>query len=322
MRGVDLARWRFDWDLTFAAVVAHHDGTVLHRYGGRDVRGTDPWLSSASLVRFLEAGLAAHGRHRPRANDREPVFLEDVPSYADKDKGECIHCHSVFTSLRSEAIEAERWRADDLWVYPPPSRIGLDLDRDDQQLVTAVEEGSLAAAAGVVVGDRVIRVGEVPVATASDLMHALHEAPAEGGALRLQLARGVETLHLEPGWKRGTPRSFAWRPSKWGLLPAPGFGGPQLGAVELVRLGLPADAFAFRVNYVVTWGPNRHLGEAARRRGLRKDHIVLGTSARRDFDSVEHFHAWWRLTLQADEDLELILWQDGAERRLPWRVIE
>lgn len=323
MRGVDLTRWRFDWDLTFAVVAAHPDGTILHRYGGRDERGADHWLGTESLTDFLEAALASHALHEPVERPAlEPRAIEDVPVFAARDKGDCVHCHSVFPSLHAEAREQERWEADDLWVYPPPGRIGLDLDRKDQQLVTSVGEGSPAAQAGLRRGDRVLRVGDVRVATASDLMHALHELPAQGGEVPVQLERGEVSLELEPGWKLGTPLEFSWRPSKWGLLPAPGFGGPVLKPEELRAAGLAPQTFAFRINYLVTWGENSRLGQAAQRRGLRKGQIVLGTSQKRDFASIEHFHAWWRLTRAVGEEFDLILWEDGQERAVPWTVIE
>jgi membrane-associated protease RseP (regulator of RpoE activity) len=322
MRGVDLNRWKFDWDLTFAALVVHSDGTILHRYGGRDGMGPDRWLSTVSYRRFLEAGLESFGRHEPAPAEVEPLYLEELERYADKDEGKCIHCHMIFPSLREEAQATERWDGRDLWVYPPPGRIGLDLDRDDQQLVTAVELGSPAAAAGLEVGDRITRMGSVPVATASDLMHALHGFPFEGGELKLTTTRAVRTLVLEPGWKRGTASSFAWRPSKWGLLPAPGFGGPQLEPAELRRLGLPPGAFAFRVGYLVTWGVNARLGRAAARAGVREGQVVLGTTIKRDFESVDHFHAWWRLTRRVGEEVELLLWKDGIQTKLVLPVIE
>ena len=129
-------------------------------------------------------------------------------------------------------------------------------------------------------------------------------------------------MRLEPGWKRADPRDFAWRSSKFGPFPAPGFGGPQLLPSELARAGLPDGTFAFRVGYLVDWGEDKRLGRAAARYGLRKGQIVLGTSVQRHFDSVGHFHAWWRLTREVGEELDLVLWEDGAERRLPWKVIE
>ena len=323
MRGVDLARWRFDWDLTFAVLIADPDGTVLGRYGGRDERGADHWLTEASYARFLEGGLRAYAEHESRAVEREELHLEDVPAFAARDDGQCIHCHSVFPALREQAIEEGTWKRSGLWVYPSPGRIGLDLDRDQQTLITHVGEASPAGRAGLKPGERIARLGGVSIVSASDLMYALDRFDEEGGELSLSLASGRRVwLRLEPGWKRATPREFAWRPSKWGLTPAPGFGGPALTASELTQAGLDPGSFAFRVDYLVTWGENARFGRGAREQGLRKGEIVLGTSLKRDFDSVDHFHAWWRLTRRPSEHFDLLVWRGGKVVRLPWRVVE
>lgn len=313
MRGVDLARWRFDWDLTFAVVVAEPDGTILHRYGGRDERGADVWLSMPSLAHVLRVGLESHADHRPAA-ETSPVELqplERVPAFAARDNGECIHCHSVYPALHAEARAADRYGPDDRWVHPSPRRIGFDLDRDRQDVVTHVSAGSPAARAGILAGDRLVRLGDQRIASASDVMAVLDATSAEGATIPLALERDgtVETksLDLDAGWKRASPLEFSWRPSKWPLTPAPGFGGPRLTAEELAAADLPPDAFAFRVTYLVDWGENRRFGEAARAAGLRKGDVFLEAAGKRDFASVDHFHAWWRLTRGEFETVPILV---------------
>ena len=332
LRGVDLARMRFDWDLTFAVLLAEPDGTILHRYGARDERGASTWLSAESFARVLRVGLETHARH-PRTRSGAttempgpPLRLEEVPSYARKDKGECIHCHSVYPALLDEARAAGRFAPDDVWVYPPPGRIGIDLDRSDPERVVAVFPGSPAARAGLVVGDRLVRAGEQRIASAGDLMAVLEELPAAGARVALEVLRAGEarslTLELAPGWRAGTPLELSWRPLKWALVPEPGFGGPLLGPDELEAAGLSRAAFAFRIGYFVTWGENARFGRAAREAGLREGDLFLGTSTQPDFLSVDHFHAWWRLTRRAGETVELVVWRDGAERRVRLVVLE
>jgi len=323
MRGVDLKRWTFDWDLTFTMVAAGADGTIFHRYGGRDRRGADHWLGSDSMAAFLRAGLGAHGRHEPIeiTPTYEPLPLDSVPAFARRDRGECIHCHSVNPALRIEAQEAGTWSLEQLWTNPAPERIGIDLDVKDQQLVTRVVDGSSAAKAGLRIGDRITHVGEVHVATASDLMFGLDQVPPGASSLQVKCISPVGKartlkLRLPEGWKAASPREFAWRPSKWGLSPAPGFGGPVLKAPALRKAGLPQGTFAFRVGYLVTWGENRRWGQAAARAGVRDGMTILGTKAKRDFDSIDHFHAWWRLTVKPQSTVTLVIWEDGKEVEL------
>jgi hypothetical protein len=317
LRGVDLARFPFDFDLTFALLLMNADGRVYHRYGARDERGADVWLSQASLERVLAGTLEEHAAPRePSAPPgRPPLRLEEVPSFRKRDQGECIHCHSAFPALYEEARDAGRWREDDRWVYPPPGRIGLDLARDDQRRVTAVAPGSSAAAAGLAAGDLVLQAGAQRILSAADLSQVLHDLEPGPATLALEVERQgavrALALTLPAGWKRGTPLEFSWRPFKWGFAPDPGFGGEALGLDEKGALGLAPEAFAFRVTYLVTWGDNQRFGQAAERAGLRLGDVFLAAAGKRDFASIDHFHAWWRLTREAGERVALELVRAG-----------
>ncbi len=342
MRGVDLRRFEFDFDLTFAALLMHPDGHVYHRYGGRDYRGAMKWVSLKSLETLLMHTLKDHEQYQAAApakaissaeesRSSQPLTLERMPAFQKRDKGECIHCHSIFPAFHEEQMEAKTWSLDKIWRHPSPTRIGLDLDRDDQRLVVAVEAASPAALAGVHVGDRLQSVAGVEVMTASDVMFQLDIFPLAGGVLEVQLKRAGEEqqvrLSLEPAWKRGTPLSFSWRPSKWGLTPAPGFGGRLLDREELLEAGHLPDAdevhlpFALRVTYLVTWGENSRYGRAAVKAGLRDGDIVTAIGGKRDFESVEHFHSWWRLTRTVGELVELEIWREGVRRTMTLKVI-
>jgi hypothetical protein len=330
MRGVDLARYPFDFDLTFAALLMHPDGTVYHRYGGRDQRSAGVWLSGESWRRLLAQTLEEHAA-REASDARAPVarprlVLEELPEYASKDKGDCIHCHMVFPALRAAARARGTWRDSDLFVHPAPARIGLDLERDDQVRVTRVADGSPAAAAGLRVGDRLLAAGRQRLLTASDLSYALHEAAPEAGRLELALERDGGRLAVElalpDGWKVADPLEFSWRPSKWDLTPAPGFGGPALDAEEKRALGVDPGAFAFRVGYLVTWGDKQRYGKEAQRAGLRKGDVVVSLAGRADFASVDHVHAWWRFTRRTGEELEVVALRGGQRRVLRLRVLE
>jgi len=325
---VDLARTPFDFDLTFAALLMHPDGHVYHRYGGRDERGADVWLSLPSLERVLSETLAEHEAYRaapappPR---RPPLRLAEVPAYKKRDKGECIHCHSVFPALYEEARDAGRFGEDDRWVYPPPGRLGLDLERDDQTRVAAVAAGSPAAAAGLARGDRLVRAGPQRLATSSDLSQVLHDLGPGPTKLVVAIERDGAarelTLELSAGWKRGTPLEFSWRPFKWGFTPDPGFGGQRLGAEELAALGLAPETFAFEVDYLVTWGEARRFGAEAERAGLRQGDVFLAAAGKRDFASVDHFHAWERLTRTSGERIAVEVLRDGARTTLELEVL-
>lgn len=323
MRGVDLERYRFDFDLTFSMLLMHPDGHVYHRYGGRDVRGADHWLSADSFEALLETTLEEHATYEsapaPPA-PKSPVRLEDVPVFAKRDKGECIHCHSVFESLYQQRKAEDTLRLEDLWVFPSPARLGLDLGRDEQQRVTEVTPDSLAARAGLAVGDRLLRIGETPIATASDVMFALDRVPAKGGELAVRYLRGETEasalLELGEGWRTESPYEFSWRALKWSLDPVPGFGGPVLTGEDRKAAGLGDAPFAFRIDYFVTWGPRAYSGAKARKAGLREGDLVYEVGGEREFTSIDHFHAWWRLTREPGEAVTIRFLRDGERRKI------
>jgi hypothetical protein len=164
------------------------------------------------------------------------------------------------------------------------------------------------------------------VRTSADVAWALHGEPADGAQVAVTYRRDGDLrdarLELADGWKECAPTEYAWRPYKWNLSPAPGFGGPVLGQKALAELGLPAGTFAFRVQYLVTWGPRAHRGRAAAAAGIRKGDVVLSFAGRRDFRSLDHFHAWVRLCLRTGQTVDIELLRSGERRTLHYTLPE
>lgn len=329
MLDVDLNRYRFDYDLTFAALTLHPDGTVYHRYGGRDPAEANSWLNMPSFIRTLEASLADHTSYLE--NPAPPKLaakrtIRDVMPWARrivKKKLDCVHCHMIHTAERLEAQAAKRWSRDDIWIWPPPERIGLSFDTDEQDRIVAVDERSPAHRAGLRVGDLLQRVGKQRIASVTDLQWVLQKTPWNGGSLPVEYRRGDELtttqLKLKKGWRKGDPVSFAWRPYKWELRPAPGFGGSNLTPDEIAGAGLPADTHAFRIGYLVDWGEHGALGRHARKAGFRKGDIVLSVAGE-TFEKESHFQSWFRLTRKIGETVEVRVLRRGEPKRIPLRV--
>jgi membrane-associated protease RseP (regulator of RpoE activity) len=323
MRGIDLNTYRFDYDLTFCALVMHYDGTVLHTYGGRDHEDADSHLSMDSLLATLEQGLRTHAGFVPAPKPAvPPKRVEELDPMKRRLKGKakdtCIHCHTVTEVLREVEQEAGRFEPDHIWIYPEPARIGIHVDRDDQNRITKVDPGSPAASAKLRAGDRILSLASTNIATFGDLTGALHRLPhgAIETTIKLQSNRlqAEVPLHLPARWKVGTAETFAWRPSKWRLSPAPGFGGRDLDADQKRKHGIQDKDYAFRVGYIVTWGDRAHTGRAAQKAGIRKGDIVLSVADKRDFHSQEHFHAWFRLTQKAGTTCKVEILR-GTERK-------
>ncbi|MBL8752728.1 MAG: PDZ domain-containing protein [Planctomycetes bacterium] len=334
MQNVDLNVIRFDFDLTFAAVLMHADGTVYHRYGSRGPDDASTYLSLSSLAALLHDTLADHRDYErapsppkptaPLPAIELPVLQQKVAAGARLD---CVHCHTINDATFAHAFVQKTWRRDDAYVFPDPTRIGLALDRERQARITAVTAGSPAAAAGLRAGDDLVALGvQKRVRTQGDVQWALHEAPFAKNRLPVRFARdGSEhdaALDLADGWKRCPPEEYAWRPFKWNLSPSCGFGGPALDAGARTKLGLPDAPFAMRVQYVVDWGERAARGRAATAAGLRKGDVVIGFAGKRDFTGFDHLHAWVGLTLTAGAETEIVVWRQGKEHVLRYRLPE
>jgi len=323
MAGVDLSTYRFDYDLTFAAILMHPDGTTYHRYGTRDHTATSR-LSMESLARVLAGTLEDHAEYsrNPSPPSPEPRrTIEQIPPMARKlqsEKVNCFHCHMVNDAYREQAQDESRWSRDAaLGMMPLPDRLGILLDRDDQSLVKTVTSRSPAEAAGVRAGDRVVRLAKTRIRTEADAQWALDGLPAGKTSVPVELERAGDgiraTIELQPGWKVPSDLEFSWRSTIWGLRPSPGFGGKKLDAGELAAEGLPAGAFALRVTYIVDWGEHAEDGRSARRAGLREGDIVLSVDGKGDFATERHFQSWFRFARKPGEKVKLELLR-GKER--------
>ena len=189
----------------------------------------------------------------------------------------------------------------------------------------SVREDSPAARAGLKAGDQLDRLDGQRVLSHMDVSWVLERTAKKGADLPLRVIRNGKArdtiLKLADGWRRGTPLQFAWRPSKWRLQPRPGFGGRDLGEKEKRALGLAPDAFAFKVGYVVTWGPMPRYGRKARQAGIRKGDVVVRVGDA-ELTGSQHFHAWWRLTRKPGETVEIETMRGGKRRTLTLKVIE
>lgn len=322
MRGVDLEVYRFNYDLTMAVLLMHPDGTIYSTYAGRDFTHADSHQSTTSLARVLDAALELHARHTPVARPHKaPVHVEELPWWRDNKKAQdakCFHCHQVHDAWQGEGRKNGTWTERDQYTWPDPVQIGLRLDREDQVRVT--EASGRAKAAGVKQGDRIVSIGGSGALSFGDVQRALQDAPWDARKLPVVLLRGERRItvgiHLEKGWKKPTPEVYAWRGMKWPMTPMPGFGGPLLTAEEKAALSLPAGSWAFRVQYLVTWGPHAKAGRRAHEAGIRKGMVVHEVDGRSDFRDMAHFQAWFRMTRRPGKAVRIKVLQNGTPRTL------
>jgi hypothetical protein len=323
MRGIDLNVYRFNYDLTLAVLLMHPDGTLYTTYAGRDASDASSHQSTTSLARVLRETLAVHQRYSrsPAPPPHRPAkTVESLPWFQRHKHDKCFHCHNVHDAYQWEGRMRKTWTERDQYTWPDPDQVGLRLDREGQVVVAGVREGSPAADAGLRKGDRIDSINGRATHAFGDVQAALNDVAWGKAEVSIGITRDNDkhgaVLALPESWKRPTPEQYAWRAMKWSMPPMPGFGGPPLSADERRAAGLAPDNFAFRVGYLVTWGPNRATGENARKAGIRKGMVVHEIDGKTDFRDMNHFHAWFRMTRAPGRPVKIGVIHNGTRRTL------
>ena len=253
-KGVDLSKFKFDYDLTFAILFMDPNAEgVYSRFGTQDHRSSAARMSIAGLKKVMREVLAAHAAAEPLAPaaKRPPTTLIDIPAFKTSRmaKSECYHCHFAgnarFLQLRQEG----KFTKAALFQYPLPENLGLTLEVDRNNVIKAVAPGSPAQRAGVRAGDVIRGIGSAAVRTSADLQFGL-EKIADPGKAQLTLARDgrtrVVSLDLPKGWRRS---DVSWRASHGGIPPTVGIWGRPLTEQQKRQRGLRPEGLAILVNF-------------------------------------------------------------------------
>lgn len=304
MADVDVGRFDFDFDTTFAVLTLTPKGQVYSRYGARDSKSAESFVSLPSLETALQRSLVLHDRWRegrlqlPEANpSRSSRSYDFVATIGNR---RCIHCHDVASGRAIERFGSPDFDLRrDIWIYPEPASLGLDLDPDDGATLRA--SSGIAAAAGLKSGDRIVTIENRPASTYGDIQHALHQLPDERQSVRLKLADGRRIeLPLPLGWRYS---DISWRRLGLRLSPSAGFGGSPLSAEQKVALSLPADGLATEVSFFDFPRPAHS--------PLLQNDIVFAVNGVQSSRIIDHAALYISLSFQVGDIIELGVIRDG-----------
>lgn len=286
MNRVDIARFEFDYDTTWAAFVTDSKLRIYSRYGGRDEHEPDARLSKASLLQTLRESLAAHKTTVERAAvgsstdskveevlwHPEPKTSQtplDIPLLRKGHQG-CVHCHQVREYSLLQAYHDGRFNRELLFSYPLPESLGIEFDRAHGHRVARVQDGS-PAAGHLKPGDVVTRCEDVPIRSEFDLRWALQRLPATRDRVKLSVGgaggRDVE-LALPSNWRQS---ELSWRKSARSVPADWGFRGAALAKFERREAGLSETGLAIMILSVKPRGLTQSLG-------LQKGDVITALS--------------------------------------------
>ncbi|PQO42985.1 Trx7/PDZ domain-containing (seleno)protein [Blastopirellula marina] len=227
MNGVDLAKFQFDYDQSFAAFLMNADGTIYGRYGTRSHQTEEEGdVAIEGFAATLQKGLLLHNLYPQNKAALTAKNQGDVPPVASAEKfphlrkgdyGEeldyegkvvksCIHCHQVGESYRvSYRFDGKPIPENILFPYPHPKVLGLIMDPKTAATVEEVTPESAAAKAGVQSGDEILALNGQPILSMADIQWTLHHLKDEPSLAVTLLREGKLTkleFPLPKGWKR------------------------------------------------------------------------------------------------------------------------
>ena len=290
---LDLARFQFDYDLSFSTMFFNGDGTIYGRYGSWTHQKNAQDTTTAGFKKALEEALAIHrgypanrialaGKQPGPTPYRTPV---EIPGLAGKFSLDlnwngkvvpsCVHCHQIGDGLRLSLRDKNEFiPADLIYPMPAPETVGLTLAPDQIARVTVVAGGSIAAKAGLVPGDEIVSLAGQPLVSIADVSWVLHRSP-ESGSLEGLVKRGnlKKSIHLElpNGWRNKS--DISGRVGTWGLrgMATGGLVLEDLTDEQRSQRQLGKKELALLVKYVGEYGKHA----AAKKAGFEKGDVVV-----------------------------------------------
>ncbi|MCC6510625.1 MAG: PDZ domain-containing protein [Pirellulaceae bacterium] len=299
--GMDMHKFQFDYDQSWAAFVLHADGTIIGRYGTRSHQTESD--DDVSLEGFLESLGQALEIHRDFAKHRSQLVAKTGPKapvdrpeefpklkekygstldYEGKVVASCIHCHQVgealFTWKRSES---QPLAPEVIFPYPNPKVLGIVMDPSRARTIKSVMAESAAEQAGLKAGDEIVTCESQPIISTADIQWVLHHLGKQT-VVNLEVKRGGATaahqVKLAEGWRERD--DIAWRATSWQVrrMVTGGLKLDPITEAERKSLQLPSDALGLRIKHVGQFAPH----DLAKRAGFKVGDVLIKVGAWED----------------------------------------
>jgi len=254
MDSVDLGLFDYDRHNTLYYFILNADEQIYLRYGGRDSRAHDSYLSLESLELALDQGLELHRRYQrgelPRATRPKPMFARQFPLLVERTiaRDACVECHLIadFQNQHRE-LDGTIDRVKDMYRSPDIRSIGIQLDVAKGLLVSQV--AGAVQEAGMRPGDRITALNGTPVWTFGDLQYSYDKVDRRAERAEVAVERAGQPVSLSvalPSYWWLTDLTFR----HWTIEPRMYFESRPLTEAEKRQHGLDPAGFASAVTEV------------------------------------------------------------------------
>jgi serine protease Do len=307
---MDLTRFQFDFDLTFAAFFMNADGTIYGRFGSRsDAREGERDITMPGFSKAMIKALELHGDYPKNKRDllgkqptptriTKPEQYPSLKQYKSKlDYGgevvkSCLHCHQIRDAAREVyKAKGQALPSKEMYPYPMPDTVGMSLDPQAMAKVAKVLSGSPAGRSGIKAGDVIKMFDGQPMLSIADVQWVLHHAKDVDRIPVVVDRNGRQvkvTLSLPKDWRKKS--DISWRVSTWRLR-RDNFGGMypvDMTDEQRKHEGLSTTAMALRLKHVGQYGKHA----VAKRAGFKKDDIIVGFGGLTKRMSETQLHAF------------------------------
>ena len=339
--GLDLSRFQFDYDQSWAAFFLNADGTIYGRYGTRshqhdsaDDVSLDGFLDTMQSVldlhkRYPQVKASLVAKTGPKVEVAHP---EDFPSlkerytsslnYGPEVARSCIHCHQVGEAWRDYyRVTKKALPAEILYPYPHPKILGLVMDPAKAVTVKSVSDNSLAHRAGFQAGDKLVSLQGQTLISTADIQWVLHQQvdqqPLSFKVLRADSEKELQ-VSLPENWKE--LGDISWRSSTWSLRRM-ALGGLVLESIsedQLKEQGVTQPSVGLRIKHVGQFNANA----AAKRAGFKLGDILLSVDGASSRISESDLLVRLLRNKRPGDQVPVTLFREGKELKLDLPIQE
>lgn len=332
MKGVDLDQFQFDYDLNWAAMFINADGTVYARYGTQSADGPDAFNSIESLAKTMERVVELHKSYpKNRAEltgklgtPRPFKYALDLPALAEKgqfnkptSRENCIHCHMINDAYHIAANREKNYDRKPLFRYPLPDNIGLTMDPKEGTAIKSLKVDSPAGKAGIVEGEKVLRMNGQAITSIADMQWVLHHLPWGNAEVEIECSEsGKHRIVLPTDWKLS---DISWRGSLWSVSPKLNMWLPEVSDEKKKELKLKEGETAYETRWINVAQVG---GKAAYDAGIREGDLILKVDGKPLTMAPPEFHADLILNHRPGDKVTFTIMRQGKTIEIPLTLQE